>query len=105
MTLVGNISDNAIHLDFTLEAGPAVYFSDVSFELWGERTEPPWIFETRGGAGVVAIFREQGWVLTACANCTGNAIKPPPPRPPTPVPKFDTFEAFRRVLKEEGLSR
>jgi hypothetical protein len=102
MTLVGNIFNKAIHLDFTLEAGPTVQFGDVSYELWGARTAPPWIFETRAGAGVVAVFREQGWVLTACASCTGHTVNPPPLVPHAPAPKFDTFEAFRRALEDEG---
>lgn len=104
MTLVGRIKDETIDLDFLLEAGPAVQFGDVRFELWGSKTEPPWIFEARGGAGVVAVLREQGWVLTACTNCTGNMIKPPPRLPPPPAPKFDTYESFRRALKEEDLN-
>lgn len=104
MTLVGRVRDEAIDLIFLLEAGPAVHFGDVSFELWGSRTAPPWTFEARGGAGVLAVLREQGWVLTACANCTRKAVKPPPRPLPPLVPKFDTFESFRSALKEQGLN-
>lgn len=105
MTLVGRVKDETIDLDFLLEAGPVVHFGDVSLELWGSKTAPPWIFEARGGAGVVAVLREQGWVLTACTNCTGNAVKSPPRLPPPPAPKFDSYESFRRALKEQGLNQ
>lgn len=105
MNLIGNIADNRIKVNFTLEDGPTVVFSDVGSWLWGSRTAQPWIFEARGNAGLVATLRNEGWVLTACANCTGHAVKPPPPSPPAAIPRFDTFESFRRALEEEGLSR
>ncbi len=106
MTLVGHISDRVMHLDFVLEAGSAVHFTDVSHEFWGMKTDPPLIFETGNHAGLVAVLGPQGWVLTACANCTSSRAQRPLPEPrPSPVPKFDTFEHFRRALKEKGFSQ
>ena len=105
MTLVGRIENEAIALKFLLQAGPTVHFGDVSFELWGSKTAPSLTFEARGGAGVIAVLREQEWILTACANCTGNVVKLPPRPAPLPVPKFDTYESFRHALKKQGLNR
>ncbi len=105
MTLVGRVESGSIDLDLVLVAGPSVIFGDFIPHLWGATIGPPLTFEASRNAGVVAALREQGWVLSACADCAGHATKPPPPPPRSPARKVDTVEELARALEEGRLNR
>lgn len=106
MTLIGRLTDQAINLELTILADDMVWMHDVFFDLWGSSSVPPWIFKTEGDAGLVAILRQEGWVVSACSNCTNwgsrkpDQISPPEPRPAAPAilpPK--SFREFSRDLE------
>jgi len=106
MTLIARQTKEAINLELTILADDMVWMHDVFFDLWGPSSAPPWIFKTEGDAGLVAISRQEGWVVSACSNCTnwGNRepdqISPPEPRPAAPTilpPK--SFREFSQDLE------
>ncbi|MCV9939837.1 hypothetical protein OIU35_26080 [Boseaceae bacterium BT-24-1] len=106
MTLIGRLTDQAINLELTILADDMVWMLDVFFDLWGSSSAPPWIFKTEGDAGLVAISRQEGWVVSACSNCTSwssrepDQIMPPEPRPAAPAispPK--SFKEFSQDLE------
>ncbi|RXT57308.1 hypothetical protein B6S44_02420 [Bosea sp. Tri-44] len=104
MTLVGRLTDQAINLELTILADDTVSMHDVFNHFWGIESSPPWIFKTGGNTGLVAIQRDQGWLLTACSECTDwgdwrtTIIEPPLSKSPAP-PEL-TFGEFSQKLKE-----
>lgn len=102
MTLIGRMTGQSIKLDLTLEVGRAVLATDFGHSLWGSPSAPPLIFEIGDGVGLAAVFREQGWVVTACANCMDwgerNSVPTMPPLSPRPEPRTERFEDFRSAL-------
>lgn len=102
MVLVGRVAERMIELEVLLDAGDSVYFSDVAY---GDAS-PPLFFEGHNGAGIVAISRQPGWLITACQGCTAwrlalprNEIMQPPPAQPVPKPLAQSFDMFRHELE------
>ncbi len=99
MTIIGRMTDRGIKPELTLEVRPTVLAMDVSYGLWGAPSAAPLIFDAGGGAGLAAVFREQGWVVSACVDCTnwGNRASARPQNHAT-EPMQPSFEEFQRAL-------
>lgn len=106
MTVIGRMTELGFKAELTLEVGPTFLIMDVSYGLWGSDSGPPLIFDA-GDVGVVAISREQGWVVSACASCTnwkGRAREyryvPEVTKPAVREPETakQSFEDFQRAL-------
>lgn len=105
MTVIGRMTEQRFDADLTLEVGPTFLATDISFGLWGSPSSPPLIFDA-GGVGVVALFRQQSWVVSACADCTNWKDRarvyhyiPEKPKLPEPEIAKQTFDEFRRALE------
>lgn len=99
MTIIGRMTDRGIKPELTLDVRPTVLAMDVSYGLWGSPSAAPLIFDAGSGAGLAAAFREQGWVISACVDCTnwGSwSSQRPQDHAPEPVPP--SFEDFQRAL-------
>lgn len=104
MTVIGHMTDQRFSADLTLEVGPTFLATGVGSGLWGSPTSPPLIFDA-GGVGVVAVYRKQGWVVSACANCThwkarSHLYHYTPDKPTLSEPEITSpsFEDFQRAL-------
>ncbi|WP_327523238.1 hypothetical protein [Bosea sp. (in: a-proteobacteria)] len=99
MTIIGRMTDRAIKPELTLEVRPKVLAMDVSYGLWGSHSSAPLIFDAGGGVGLVAVFREQGWVVSACGDCTNlSARSSQRARDEPEVVLRQSFEDFQRAL-------
>ncbi|PZR91488.1 MAG: hypothetical protein DI537_16125 [Stutzerimonas stutzeri] len=109
MTLIGRLTDQAINLELTILAGDMVWMHDVFFDLWGSSSAPPWIFRTEGDAGLVAISRQEGWVVSACSNCTDWGSREPdqisPPEPRAVAPAISSPKSFKEFSQDLDLLR
>lgn len=109
MTLVARVTEQEIVPELTLDAGQSVLVNDVLWPVWGSEPAPSLMFEGHDGAGLLAVARKQGWVLSACGGCTNwfpytRTERPRAPAEP-PQPVIDSFEAIRRTLESFGKSR
>lgn len=99
MTIIGRMTSGGIKPELTLEVGPTFLAMYVSYGLWGSPSAAPLIFDVGGGVGLAAVFREQGWVVSACAGCTnwGSRASARPQNHAT-EPMRPSFEEFQRDL-------
>ena len=99
MTIIGRMTDRAIKPELTLEVRPKVLAMDISYGLWGSHSSAPLIFDAGGGVGLVAVFREQGWVVSACGDCTNFGSRSSQRARDEPeVVLRQSFEDFQRAL-------